>query len=144
MIKQLTGRYSWLSNFWPVEVILDYLSYPSVEHAYQASKTLNALDREQIRIAETPGIAKRLGKLVIIRPGWGDMKISVMEELLRQKFSDPGLAEKLMETYPLIIEEGNSWGDRFWGVYKGKGKNHLGRLLMQVRSELLEKKRGKI
>lgn len=144
MIKQLTGRYSWLSNFWPVEVILDYLSYPSVEHAYQASKTLDAFDREQIRIAETPGIAKRLGKLAVIRPGWGDMKISVMEELLRQKFSDPGLAEKLMETYPLIIEEGNSWGDRFWGVYKGKGKNHLGRLLMQVRSELLEKKRGKI
>lgn len=71
------------------------------------------------------------------------MKVSVMEELLRQKFADPRLAQKLMETYPLMIEEGNYWGDRFWGVYKGKGKNHLGRLLMQIRSELLEKKRGK-
>jgi predicted NAD-dependent protein-ADP-ribosyltransferase YbiA (DUF1768 family) len=30
--------------------------------------------------------------------------------------------------------EGNSWGDTYWGVCKGKGQNKLGHILMQVRS----------
>jgi hypothetical protein len=32
--------------------------------------------------------------------------------------------------------EGNFWGDVFWGVCNGVGKNHLGKILMEVRSEL--------
>jgi predicted NAD-dependent protein-ADP-ribosyltransferase YbiA (DUF1768 family) len=35
-----------------------------------------------------------------------------------------------------LIEE-NTWGDTFWGICKGQGENHLGRLLMQIRDELL-------
>ena len=33
---------------------------------------------------------------------------------------------------------GGGWGDVFWGVCKGKGKNRLGRILMAVRQELTE------
>ena len=32
--------------------------------------------------------------------------------------------------------EGNTWGDRFWGVDGGEGENHLGGLLMKIRLEL--------
>jgi predicted NAD-dependent protein-ADP-ribosyltransferase YbiA (DUF1768 family) len=31
-----------------------------------------------------------------------------------------------------IVEE-NSWGDTFWGVSGGKGRNELGKLLMKIR-----------
>ena len=31
-----------------------------------------------------------------------------------------------------IVEE-NTWGDTFWGVCKGVGENHLGKLLMEIR-----------
>ena len=37
-ILAFEGEYSWLSNFWPVEVVLDGMVFPSVEHAYQAAK----------------------------------------------------------------------------------------------------------
>jgi predicted NAD-dependent protein-ADP-ribosyltransferase YbiA (DUF1768 family) len=32
--------------------------------------------------------------------------------------------------------EGNTWNDRFWGVCRGSGLNHLGRILMEVRAEV--------
>lgn len=141
MIARFSGIYSWLSNFWPAEVKIGADVYPTVEHAYQASKTIEPHAREMIRLCGPAGVAKRLGKTLPIRPDWSEMKLGVMEELLRQKFQHPHLRKKLIDTYPQLIEEGNTWKDTFWGVYRGKGKNHLGRLIMQIRSEILEKYR---
>ena len=45
-ISSFTGDYSFLSNFHPAEVSLDDINYPSVEHAYQAAKTLNKEERK--------------------------------------------------------------------------------------------------
>lgn len=141
MISQFTGTYSWLSNFWPAEVKIGADVYPTVEHAYQASKTTEPHAREMIRLCGPAGVAKRLGRALVLRPGWAEMKLGVMEELLRQKFEHPHLRKKLIATYPMMLEEGNRWNDKFWGVHRGKGKNHLGRLIMQIRSEIMEKHR---
>ncbi len=43
------------------------------------------------------------------------------------------LAEKLLATGDAVLEEGNNWGDEFWGVVDGRGMNWLGTLLMTVR-----------
>jgi predicted NAD-dependent protein-ADP-ribosyltransferase YbiA (DUF1768 family) len=59
-----------------------------------------------------------------------------METLLRQKFAHPELRAKLKETNDAELVEGNWWGDRFWGVCRGEGENHLGKLLMKIRAEL--------
>jgi predicted NAD-dependent protein-ADP-ribosyltransferase YbiA (DUF1768 family) len=58
--------------------------------------------------------------------------------LVRQKFREPKLRELLAGTRNAELIEGNYWGDRFWGVYvgDGKGENHLGKILMQVREEV--------
>lgn len=55
-----------------------------------------------------------------------------MQYLLRQKFVDPVLMEKLRAITRPIIED-NHWGDTFWGVCGGVGENHLGRLLEEIR-----------
>ena len=34
--------------------------------------------------------------------------------------------------------EGNTWNDTYWGVCNGRGQNHLGKILMKVRSLLKE------
>jgi len=39
----------------------------------------------------------------------------------------------LLQTGDEELIEGNKWGDRFWGVCKGKGKNNLGKILMKIR-----------
>ena len=66
---------------------------------------------------------------------------SSARQLLRSKFSDPELAEALLATGDAELVEGNTWGDPFWGVYKGKGENMLGRLLMEVRGEIRRRAR---
>ena len=135
------GEYRFLSNFFPVDVVLDGEAYPSVEHAYQAAKLSpsDAVGRDAIRCAATPGQAKRLGSNAVPRAGWDDMKVAIMRDLLRQKFTRPDLAARLLTTGDADLIEGNSWGDRFWGQSPvGDGENRLGRLLMEIRRDIAE------
>lgn len=137
-ITSFSGEYRFLSNFWLCAVPADDgFSYPSTEHAYQAEKTLDPDQRQKIRLADTSGIAKRLGRSVTKRPDWDDIKLGVMERLLRHKFTlHPSLKEKLLATGDRKLIEGNTWGDTYWGVCKGTGENNLGKLLMKIREEL--------
>lgn len=137
VIPEFQGAYRFLSNFWPADVHLDDRLYPSVEHAYQAAKTLDESERRSVRNAHSPGQAKRLGQRATKRADWNEVKLSVMENLVREKFTRHAVfREKLLATGDAEIVEGNSWGDRFWGVCKGVGENHLGKILMRVREEL--------
>ena len=77
-----------------------------------------------------------MGRKVNLRKDWEDVKIQVMENGLRLKFQDPTLRKKLLATEDEELVEGNPWGDRYWGVCNGSGKNKLGKLLMKIRKEL--------
>lgn len=138
MITEFAGEHRWLSNFWPCKIVdRQGKEYASVEHAYAACKCARPEDAEQVRLAPTPGQAKRLARKLPIRPGWDDMKVGVMRRLLVQKFAvGSELATRLLATSDEWIEEGNTWGDTFWGVCNGCGHNTLGRLLMERRDEL--------
>ena len=135
-ITHFRGPYRWLSNFWPAKVTLDGMEFSSVEHGYQAAKTLDLDVRSRIAALTTPGEAKRMGRKLVVREGWDGMKLAVMEALLRQKFADADLRQKLLDTGDAYLEEGNSWGDVWYGVCNGVGENHLGRLLMAIRDDL--------
>lgn len=134
VIDRFTGQYAFLSNFYPSPVLQDGAIYPTVEHAYQASKTDVEYVRKLIRQAATPGIAKRLGRSVLLRYEWDNLKIDVMRDLLRKKFLIPELRQKLLQTGNAELIEGNYWGDTYWGVCDGVGENRLGKLLMEERT----------
>jgi ribA/ribD-fused uncharacterized protein len=155
-ITSFSGEWGVLSNFSACEIELDGLVYASVEHAYQAAKTLEQRDREAIWLARKPGTAKALGQRVKLRPGWEGMKLGVMERLLRQKFSwETYAGERLRQTGDRELIEGNSWNDEFWGAVwvrylsrelqvhacgdagEWRGENHLGKILMKIRSGLI-------
>lgn len=130
------------SNFAPSKIVLEGIEYPTVEHAYQAQKTLDIKERQEIASASSPGRAKRMGRKVKIRVDWEDVKYSVMVECLRQKFLGNKLfAETLIETGDeWIAEDASLWNDTEWGLGKsGKGKNLLGKALMEVRTFLKQK-----
>lgn len=148
MINRFQGEYRFLSNFWPAQVNLDGMDYPTVEHAYQAAKTINLYDRKRIQEAGTPGEAKRIGRSVVLRSGWEFIKVQVMYELIREKFEPLEMRKLLEETGDQMLVEGNDWGDAFWGVaaryttvaknrrtVTNHGENWLGRILMNVRKE---------
>lgn len=80
-----------------------------------------------------------MGRTITLRPGWENMKVRTMLELLELKF-EPGtsLANRLLATGDEDLVEGNHWNDTFWGVCRGKGENWLGKSLMTVRTQLQE------
>ena len=138
-ILAFAGKYGFLSNFAEAPVFLDGEVYWTVEHAFQAAKSLDPVVRRHVQLQETPGEAKREGRRVALRADWEVVKEDVMLYLLQQKFSQEPFRRRLLATGDAHLEEGNPWGDRYWGVCpvgSGKGQNRLGVLLMQVRDEL--------
>lgn len=141
-INSFTGEYRFLSNFWPCKILIYNTEFASVEHAYQAAKTMNEKEKEYIKNAPTAGEAKRRARKITLREDWEKIKLILMWELLRKKFSHPVLANLLLETEDAVLIEGNTWGDKFWGICDGEGKNYLGIMLMKIREELKEKRKN--
>ena len=137
-ISSFKGYYAFLSNFALCEVEFEGDRYSTIEHAFQATKTFNKEERALIREASTPVIAKQLGRKVTLRKDWEDVKVDIMYNLLKQKFSIPEFTEQLLATGNAKLIEGNHWNDTFWGVCNGEGRNMLGELLMQIREEIKE------
>ena len=138
-IKSFKGKnVAFLSNFYSVIVKYNGIEFPSVEHAFQASKCLDEKVQRQFRVAPTPREARRFGREVELREDWESVKVGIMEDLLRQKFSQSEFKNKLLETGNLELIEGNNHGDTFWGQVNGQGENMLGKLLMKIRSEIRE------
>lgn len=133
VIDSFSGSYRFLSNFYPCPIVYENDLYPSLEHAFQAAKTTDSKEREWVRSARQPGEAKRRGRKVTKRSEWDDIRVNVMRELLLQKFNNPELRQRLLNTGEAQLIEGNNWGDVFWGVCRGRGENWLGKLLMEVR-----------
>lgn len=143
-------KYGFLSNFAGSPFNYDGKSWPTVEHAFQAHKTIDVLERYEIRTAPSPGDAKFLGRGATLRPRWNNMKRDLMRLLVRLKFQhNPILAERLVETNDAEIVEGNTWHDNIWGdcycaMCKNiQGQNWLGKILMEVRQELVNSKLNK-
>lgn len=141
VIDSFKNEFGFLSNFYEAPIYINGERYASVEHAYQAHKTLDVDLKRIIRESKTPWLAKKLGRGATLRPDWDDVKLDLMLSFLREKFRNPMLREMLVATEGYELIEGNTWGDRFWGVYKGFGENHLGKLLMKVREEVTIEKR---
>lgn len=145
-VRGFTGPYRFLSNFHSCVVHMDEIPYPSLEHAYQAAKTLDEDERNRVRKSPDAGIAKRRGQKVTIREDWDKIKKRVMLKLVKDKFTrNESLGIKLLETGNALLVEDNTWGDTYWGKCDGKGNNHLGKILMRARHQLRQSDRfGKV
>lgn len=126
-----------LSNFYVHPLKIDGETWRSVEHFFQASKTASVDDFRAIRDCATPGAAKKLGRKCALRRDWEAVKLNVMRRALEHKFvRGDVLGDWLLATGDALLVEGNTWGDKFWGVCDGQGQNWLGHLLMARRAEL--------
>lgn len=145
MILKFSKEYDWLSNFHKLEKPMEHLglSFETIENYYVGMKTLDIEERRFISIL-APGKAKRYGRKLQLREDWENVKLSVMRFGTRYKFSinNPILRQKLIDTGDVFIREGNNWGDTYWGVdtFTGEGENHLGKIIMKVREDILEGK----
>lgn len=140
IIGEFTGEYDFLSNFYPASFVYNNLYWPNSEAAYQAMKSLNPAIHLEFAEYVNPGQAKRAGKMIDLRQDWDIVKRDIMFDIVYLKFKqNPELQERLLATKNIRLEEGNMWEDTYWGVcppYSGKGENHLGKILMDVRMML--------
>lgn len=137
MSKIVVGEIDWMRNDYISPLTVGDVEYPSVEHAYQASKFKDRNIKEDIADADSVREARRIGRSASdrVRDDWDDVRFVIMENLVRKKFQDDVLAERLAKTGSAnIVMEGY---DEFWGTGRnGTGQNHLGNILETVRSEV--------
>ena len=135
-ILEFNCRYRFLSNFAVSPIIHNRIHYSTVEHAYQAAKTTDKQLRLHIASLQEPRHAKLFGRKLELRPDWDDIRIDIMRILIKKKFRIPTFRKLLIQTGNSLLVEGNTWNDTFWGVCKGEGSNHLGKLLMEERRRI--------
>jgi ribA/ribD-fused uncharacterized protein len=135
-IKGFFGEYRFLSNFELGDVIYEGIKYPSSENAYQAAKSLDLEIRKQF-VNISPNESKKLGQKIDVRKDWEEVKYGIMYQIVLDKFSrNYELGDLLIETGDKYLEETNSWKDKVWGVCDDVGKNWLGKILMDVRTQI--------
>lgn len=132
-ITKFRNENFFLSNFYQHDMYEDGIYYTSVESYFQAHKLENPENYANIG-RMSPLDARRVGRRVDLRADWEEIKVDVMRSGLKLKFSDPSLMKKLLATGDAELIEENTWNDTFWGVCNGKGKNMLGKLLMEIRA----------
>jgi len=119
---ELKGPYKCLGNSYSSTIIVEGITYPSVEHAIQASKVSDRAIKFQISKASLAEV-RNLLEDIWIRPNWNDVKYATLHQLVKLKFeSNKELAKVLMGTGTQLL--GN------------KNEAELGSILMKVRSEI--------
>lgn len=136
MINKFRGDYYFLSNFYECDIMYEGILFKNSESVFQAMKCENYKDRLEFTNL-SGGQAKYKGKRVKLRPNWNDIRLDIMYDVVKAKFTqNEELKYLLLNTGDTHLEEGNNHRDTFYGTYKGKGHNHLGKILMQVRDEI--------
>ena len=139
-IREFEWEYFFLNNFYEIPIEYEGMTYWSVEAAFQAAKCID-MNARKIFQTMTPVQAKTHGRQVSLRSDWEDVKLQVMTDILKSKFNNKILREKLISTGSAVLIEGNNVNDRFRGVdlKSGEGENHVGKILMKLREEMLNK-----
>lgn len=135
----VSDEFGEFSNFAGFPIKLDGKLWPTTEHYFQAQKFEDQVYREKIRKTASPMIAARLGRSrkQPLRRDWEAVKIDVMRKAVEAKFTQhEELKTLLLSTAEAKLVE-HTERDDFWGDGgDGRGKNMLGRILMQVREGL--------
>lgn len=135
---RLNEPYGEFSNFSPHPIELKGQIWPTSEHYFQAQKFAGTRHEEAIQQAKSPMIAARLGRSreYPLRADWESVKDVIMREALEAKFNQhPVLRSLLVGTGNAELIE-HTTNDNYWGNGgDGSGRNRLGELLMDLRTQ---------
>lgn len=135
-------EYGDFSNFAAFRIELKGKVWPTSEHFFQAQKFAGTNHEDDVRKANSPMIAARMGRdrKRPLRKDWEAVRDQVMREAVRAKFTQhEKLRELLLSTGDAEIIE-HTTNDNYWADGgDGTGKNMLGIILMEIRGELRQK-----
>ncbi len=131
-------EHRFLSNFHIAPISYRELIFPTTEHAYMAMKVDDDEFWLEMSQVSTPREARNKGQLCPLRPDWEQVKTKFMYEVCFNKFTQHNdLRKKLLATDNKPLTENNWWDCTVWGVCNGVGENHLGKILMRIRDEIV-------
>jgi len=137
----VNDEYGEFSNFAAYPISLQGKRWPTSEHYFQAQKFEDSTHREEIRAAKTPMVAARLGRdrKKRRRRDGESAKDHMRRDAVMAKFTqNEELSRLLLATGAAKLVE-RTTNDAYWGDGgDGSGKNRLGLILMEVRSQLLQ------
>lgn len=140
-VPSFRGELSFLSNMYPCSVKLNIggklYDFPSAENAYQSCKN-EAYAEQFTKIS--PSEAKSFSKTIPLREDWDKVKDGIMKNVVYCKFQQNNDLVKKLAKCDFQIEERNNWGDTYWGICNGQGKNKLGNILQFVKCDYLGEK----
>ena len=133
-----TPETRWLSNMNYVKIRYNGINYPSTENFYQAMKYKGDTTRELISKLKPHEAKKYSRDNTMTNENFESRKLDIMLYAQREKYSQEPFKSKLLATGNCLLEEGNWWNDKFWGVdiKTREGENNLGKIIMRVRQEL--------
>jgi ribA/ribD-fused uncharacterized protein len=129
-----------LSNFSSFRLIWEDWDFDTSEHAYHWEKFPGEFHvRDLIKRSRSAHEAYQIAQnhKHLQREDWYEVRVHIMKRILQAKVEQHEYVyRKLMQTEDRPLIE-NSWRDPFWGWgIKKDGKNVLGNLWMEVRTEL--------
>lgn len=135
--------YGAFSNLYRREVEFEGEVFATSEHAYQAGKARKSAVRKWLMDAPSPSLLAMAAHGLYywdIAPGWSTTKFDRMRAVLRAKFTQhPDLRDLLLSTGDAKLVETatvDNEVNRLWGEVNGVGRNMLGVLLMELRTDL--------
>ena len=135
-------EYYIFSNFSAFKLDWKGRNWMTSEHAYHSEKYPDQKYKDEIANKRSAHEALKFAEehKVERRKDWDEVKLAVMKEILHAKAAQHSyVMKKLLDSGDRMLIE-NSWRDDFWGWGPNKdGKNHLGRLWMEVRDEVRKK-----
>lgn len=133
---KVNDPHGYMSNYKKARFFVHGRWWDWVEAPYQAAKTIVPAEIDAVFNVKTANESRLLGQKVTMRPDWDQVKYNVMYECVQAKFlQHKDLRDQLMATGNEELIE-NSPVDYYWGCgADGTGKNKLGLLLMQLRTE---------
>ena len=139
------GDYDYLSNDFLLihpyhrPIAFGKLWFPSVTHAFEASKTRDLEARKRISLASDARVARMMAKMTLQVSDWQEQQLPLMEQLVMDKFlRNQRLMLALLRTEDKPLVHTDFYRDTFWGAVENadgvwEGENHLGKILMRVR-----------
>ena len=133
------------SNFSSFKLHWKGYDWMTSEHAYHSEKFEDAGVLEKLKSTRSAHEAMELAyaNKDTCRSDWNNVKLKIMKDILRAKVEQhPYIKKKLLDSGDKKLIE-NSWRDAYWGWGDhGDGENHLGRLWMEVRGEMLNEQKN--
>lgn len=138
-IDNFVGAYSFLAMDFPCEFFIGAVKFKSAAAAFYAQKSPDI--NSWTKFARlNPNKARQKASSLPDTEDWTENKFTYLYKANKAKFDTNEILKKMLcETDGKMLVNVVPYKEEYLGIFNGKGRNMLGKVLMKIRSEYLTK-----